>query len=88
MGLSVSLLPCLYGLKKKKMHNLKVENYVLFGRMTKDQSPGDSLSDRSEGLFQRENGEARRYRSFCNKKPGSGNIKGLLLIKENPDISS
>ena len=27
--------------------------------------------------------EARIYRSFCNKRPGSQNIKGLLLRKEN-----
>ena len=26
------------------------------------------------------------YRSFCNKKPGSQNIKRCLLIKEKPDI--
>ena len=26
---------------------------------------------------------ARRHRSFCNKRPGSWNIKGLLLLKEN-----
>ena len=49
------------------MHNIKVENYVLFGGLAEDLSPGDSLSA-SEGLFQRGNGEARIYRSFCNKK--------------------
>ena len=36
---------------KKKKHNVKVENYVLFGRYTKDVSPGDSRSASSEGLF-------------------------------------
>ena len=37
--------------RKKKMHNLKVENYVLFSRHTEDLSPGDRLSDNCEGLF-------------------------------------
>ena len=44
---------------------------------------GDSLSDISEGLFRRDEGEARIYRSFHNKKTGSWNIERLLLIKEN-----
>ena len=30
------------------MYNLKVENYVLFGRHTEELSPGDSLSYSSE----------------------------------------
>ena len=34
---------------EKKMHNLKAENYVLFGGLAEDFSPGDSLSDGSEG---------------------------------------
>lgn len=36
---------------KKTMHNLKAENYVLFARFTEDLSPGDILSDSSQGLF-------------------------------------
>ena len=42
-----------------KMHYLKVEDYVLFSGFTEDLSPGYSLSDSSEGLFQRGMGGAR-----------------------------
>ena len=49
------------------MHNLKVENYVLFCGLAEDLSPGDSLSDSSEGLLLRGKGGTRVYRSFCNK---------------------
>ena len=52
---------------EKKMHNLKVENYALFGGHTEDLNPGDSLSDSSEGLFQRGKSRARTYRCFCKK---------------------
>ena len=73
--------------KKKKKHNIKAENYVLFGIFSEDLSLEDSLSDHSEGLLQKGKGEARIYRSFCKttttKKTGSRNIKKLLLIKEN-----
>ena len=48
------------------MHNLKVENYVLFGGRTEDLSLEDSLSDSSEGLLWRGMGGARIYRSFSN----------------------
>ena len=54
-------------LTEKKMHNLKTENYVLFGGLTEDLSPGDSLSDNAEGLFQKGKGGARIY-SLCKKK--------------------
>ena len=37
--------------KKKKKHNLKTENYVLFSRFTEDPSQRYSLSDGPEGLF-------------------------------------
>ena len=50
------------------MHNLKVENYGLFSRLTEDLSPGYSFSDSSEGLVQRGKGGARIYSSFCKKK--------------------
>ena len=52
----------------KKKHNLKVENYVLFGGHTEDVSPGDSLSDSSEGLFWTGKGTATIYRSCCKTK--------------------
>ena len=35
------------------MHNLKVENYVLFGGLAEDLSPGGSLSDSREELLRR-----------------------------------
>ena len=48
---------------EKKMHNLKVENYVLFGDITENCRPDSS--DSSEELFQRGKGGARIHRSFC-----------------------
>ena len=36
---------------KKKLHNLEVENYVLFSKLAEDFCSGDSLSDSSEGLL-------------------------------------
>ena len=38
----------------EKMHNLKIENYVLFEDVTEDCSLGSSFSDSSEGLFWRD----------------------------------
>ena len=49
------------------MHNLKVENDVLFGGLADDLSPGYSLSGSSGGLFQRSQGAATIDRGFCNK---------------------
>ena len=46
----------------KKTHNLKVQIYILFRKRTEDCSLGDSLSDSSEELLQRGQGEVR---SFC-----------------------
>ena len=40
-----------FSCQPNKMHNLKVENYVLFGRLAKDLTPGGNLSDCSEGLL-------------------------------------
>jgi len=34
------------------LHNIKVENYVLFDELAEDLSPEDSLSFSSEGLLQ------------------------------------
>ena len=50
------------------MHNLEVENYVLFSRHTENLSLGGRISDSSEGLVQRGEGGARIYRNFCKKK--------------------
>ena len=38
-------------LTEKKIHNLKVENYVLFGGCSEDLSSEDNLLDHSEGLL-------------------------------------
>ena len=51
----------------KHTHHLKGTNYVLFSRYTEDLSPGFSLSDSSEIVFQRGKGRARIY-SFFQKK--------------------
>ena len=67
--------------KKKKKHNLKVENYVLFSRFSEDLSPEDSLSDCSEGLLRRGQGGTRIYRGFCNKNQVVGTSKDY--VKEN-----
>lgn len=45
------------------MHNVKVENYVLFNGLTEDLGPGYSFSDHSEEVFQRGKERARIYRS-------------------------
>ena len=58
-----------------KLHNLKVENYILFGRYTEDFSPGDSLSNSSENVFSRSKGGARIYRRFCRKDQVVGKLK-------------
>ena len=46
--------------------NLKVENYVLFGDITENYVARDTTSQIiSKALFQRGQGAARIYRSFC-----------------------
>ena len=60
------------------MHTSKVENYVLSGGLNEDLSPGYSLLDSSEGLFQRRNGGARLYKSYCKN---SNNKKGSRISK-------
>ena len=49
------------------MHDLKAENYVLFGGYTEDSHPVDTLSNHSAGLLQRAKGGASIYGNFCNK---------------------
>lgn len=75
---------------EKKMHNLKVGQYILFLDLTEDYDPGDSLSECSEELFPRGKGGARKYRHFfwktkANQKPCSQ--KTTANHKET-DISS
>lgn len=49
----------LTGKKKKKKHNPKVENCVLFGKLSKDSNREGSLSDSSVEVLQRGKGEVR-----------------------------
>ena len=66
------------------MHNLKAENSVLSSRLTENLSLGCSLSDSSEGLFQRVKKGARIYRSFCKQnKTGSQTSKDYCQLKKN-----
>ena len=53
---------------EKNLHNLKVENYDLFGGLTEDYRLGYSLSDSSEELFKRGKERASIYRSFAKTK--------------------
>ena len=64
------------------MHNLKVDNYVLFSGHIEDLSLGDSLSDSSEGLFQRGKGEVRIYRS-SNKQTNKNHVVEHQKITTN-----
>jgi len=50
------------------MHNLNVENYILFRTLLRTIAQEGSLSYSSEGLFQRGKGGARLYKSICCKK--------------------
>jgi len=49
--MSVSLISS----KISMFHNLNIENYILFHRLTEELNPGYSLSDSSEGLSQKGN---------------------------------
>lgn len=53
--------------KKKKGHDPRVENLVLFGRTAEDSHLGGGLSGPSEQLFQRGVGAARIDVSFATK---------------------
>ena len=50
------------------MHNLKVENYVLFAIHTEDLSQRENLSDSFEGLFWWGKERATIHRSFCKQQ--------------------
>ena len=67
---------------KKMLQNLKVENYVLFIRLSEDFKPRKENSQITLRSCSEEGREGRIYRSFVTK-PGSWNTKRLLLIKEN-----
>ena len=72
------LTPLPLSTEKKKMHNLKVENYVLFGGPSEDFKPRIALQDCSEEV----RGEAGTI-GVLQQRQGSRNIKRLLLLKEN-----
>ena len=50
------------------MHNVKIASYALFGELTEDYSPRDSLSESFEELLPSDKGGARMYRSFFAEK--------------------
>jgi len=67
-------------LSEKKIHNLKVENYVLLSRHTEDLSPGDSLSDSSRDCckeVREEPGYIGYIGVWGEKNAESWNIKSL-----------
>ena len=70
---------------ERNTHNLKFENYVLFGRQNWGFKPGSQPLS-SERLLQRGKGGAFIYpiidiQKFLQQKPGSRNLKRLLLKK-------
>ena len=71
--------------KKKKMHCLKLENCVWFGRLFEDSSPCKAafhiLLDCSQQV--REDLGYRGKQEFLQQRPSSQTIKRLLWIKEN-----
>ena len=54
-------------LTEKKMQNLKIENYVLFGRLSEGLRLEGNLSDSPEEVLQRGKGGARIYGSCAMK---------------------
>ena len=77
--------PCDVDWRKKHTHNLQVENYVLFGRQNWGFKPGSQPLG-SERLLLRGKGGAFTYpimdiQEFLRQKPGSWNLKRLLLKK-------
>ena len=57
--------------------------YVLFGRLSEDLSPEDSLLDSSKGLLWRRKGGARLHRSFCNKNWGDRTSKDSVQFSRS-----
>ena len=70
------------------MHNLKVENYVLFSGQTEDLSLGYSLSESSGGLLGRGEGGTRMHRSFCNKEQVVRTSKDFCWLKKTRHLKS
>ena len=66
-------------LTEKKMHNLKVVDYVLLSGPIKDLSPEAATQTAlREELFQRRKGESRIYKRFCNKNQVVGSSENYL----------
>lgn len=83
--LDLSLYHCRQCVGWGNMYHLKVASYVLFRDFAEDQCPGDSLSDHSEELSQRE--EPGCIGGFAGGKINTQNIqwilKRLLLITKS-----
>ena len=50
------------------MHSLKVENYIVFDRLSEDFNPGDSFSDSSEALSPRGRIGIMMYMKYFGRK--------------------
>ena len=66
-------------LSTEKMHNRKVENYILFSGLSEDFKPGRqplrAISYNAEKLLRRGQGGTRIYGSFCKKDQAVGTSK-------------
>ena len=80
-GLFISMYDKIHYKKKKNIHNLKIESYVLFGGSYS--GLGDSISSNTEITALRRWVEEPGYIEVFQQWVGSLNIKRLLLIKEN-----
>ena len=65
--------------KKKNRHNLKAENYALFGDISENSSLGGSLSALRH--WSKEINEEPGYMGVLQQKASSWNVKILLLVK-------
>ena len=67
----------------EKIHNLKDESYILFGRLSEDLSPGPSISDNSEKTVPERLGEELGDTEvFSTKDQVAGTSKNYCLIRE------
>lgn len=71
-------------LKKKNKLNLKVESYVVFGGHS---SPGHSLADDAEKLFQRGGAGSQETQEFLQQKTRKLEHQRITITKRKPDIS-
>ena len=68
----------------EKIHNLKDESYILFGRLSEDLSPGPSISDNTEKTVPERLGEELGDTEvFSTKDQVAGTSKNYCLIREN-----